>query len=461
MERDRFSFPDLKHLPEDFVWGVATSAFQIEGVGHAPGRGESIWDTFCRKPGVIADGSDGLTACGHHERLEADLDLIASLGVDAYRFSIAWPRVQPAGEGTFSEPGIGFYERLVDGLLERGIKPYATLYHWDLPQTLQTRYGGWLGRDTAERFAHYADQIGARLGDRVVSFATLNEPWVVAILGHEQGIFAPGMRCRASAMQVSHHLLVGHGLASQALRARSKAEVGIVLNMSPIHPLTDSVEDQAKARIDDGLINRWYMDGLLRGAYPSDVLVHLGKDAPASLAGDMGLISQPLDFIGVNYYTRSFASTGDPWSAEKTGAAVTDMGWEIYPQGLTELLVRLAREWDTPKLMVTENGAAFADQLIDGRVDDHDRVAYVATHLAAIDDAVRQGVNLSAYFIWSLMDNFEWASGYGKRFGIVHVDYQSLSRTLKQSAHWYASLVEHQHARREGIHRATPQVQTI
>lgn len=439
MDRDQLIIPDLGHLPGNFVWGVATSAFQIEGA--ADRRGESIWDAFCRRPGAIADGSDGLTACDHVDRLESDLDLIASLGVEAYRFSIAWPRIQPEGSGAPSSGGLGFYDRLVDGLLARDIRPYATLYHWDLPQALQLRHGGWAGRETALRFGDYADRVARHLGDRVVSFATLNEPWVVAILGHEQGIFAPGLRSRAIAMQASHHLLVGHGLALQAIRASSRAEAGIVLNMSPIHPLTDSDADRAKAVIDDGLINRWYMDAIHHGHYPADVLAHLGADAPQQLPGDHALISQSVDFVGVNYYTRSFASTGEPWSAEKTGAAVTDMGWEIYPDGLTELLVRLDRDWNHPRLLVTENGAAFADQLVGGAVDDHPRVEYLATHLAAVDQAARQGVNIAGYFVWSLMDNFEWASGYRKRFGIVHVDYATLERTPKRSAHWVGELL--------------------
>lgn len=442
MNRDELILPDLSHLPDDFVWGVATSAFQIEGA--ADRRGDSIWDTFCAKSGTIADGSDGLTACGHVDQLESDLDLIASLGVSAYRFSIAWPRVQPDGQGAYSADGLEFYERLIEGLLARGIAPYATLYHWDLPQSLQTDHGGWIGRETAKRFADYADTVSRRFGDRVVSFATLNEPWVVAVLGYEQGVFAPGFRSRAAAMQASHHLLVGHGLALQAIRANCKAEAGIVLNMSPIHPLTDSQSDRDKAIIDDGLINRWYMDALYHGRYPADVLSHLGPDAPHQLSGDANLVSQPIDFVGVNYYTRSFASTGEPWSAERAGAAVTDMGWEIYPAGLTELLVRLAKDWNSPRLLVTENGAAFADQCIDGAVDDHPRIEYLATHLAAVDDAVRQGVNVGGYFVWSLLDNFEWASGYRKRFGIVHVDYDTLVRTPKRSAQWYAALLERQ-----------------
>ena len=446
MDRDQLIVPGLRHLPANFIWGVATSAFQIEGA--ADRRGESIWDVFCRRPGAIADGSDGLTACAHVDRLDADLDLIASLGVDAYRFSIAWPRIQTEGSGAPRSDGLGFYDRMIDGLLARGIQPYATLYHWDLPQALQLRFGGWPGRETAYRFADYADTVSRRFGDRIVSFATLNEPWVVAVLGHEQGIFAPGLRSRAMAMQASHHLLVGHGLATQAIRANCQAEVGIVLNMSPIHPLTDTDADRAKAAIDDGLINRWYMDALHVGQYPADVLAHLGADAPQQLPGDAALVSQPVEFIGVNYYTRSFASTGEPWSAQASGAAVTDMGWEIYPEGLTELLVRLHQDWKGPRLIVTENGAAFADQLVDGEVDDQPRVEYLATHLAAVDEAVRRGVNVTGYFVWSLMDNFEWASGYRKRFGIVHVDYDTLKRTPKRSARWVSELLRQRAAQR-------------
>lgn len=441
MDRDKTLMPDLSQLSDDFVFGVATSSFQIEGAADPEQRGRSIWDSFCEQPGAIADASHGLIACDHVARLESDLDLIASLGVDAYRFSIAWPRVQPTGQGAVHEAGLGFYDRLVDGLLERGIKPYATLYHWDLPQALQTSSGGWYGRDTAYRFADYAACIGQRLGDRVVSFSTINEPWVVAILGHEQGVFAPGLRSRAVAMQAAHHLLLAHGLGIQALRAHSDAEVGIVFNMSPIHPLTDSDADRAKARIDDGLINRWYMDAVLEGRYPADVIEHLGRDAPRIETGDATLIRQALDFVGVNYYTRSFASTGEPWSAEKTGAAVTAMGWEIYPAGLVEHLTRMARDWRCPPILITENGAAFEDRVVGGDVDDSGRVDYLASHIGAVAEAARQGVPMAGYFVWSLLDNFEWASGYQKRFGIVHVDYSTQQRTPKRSARWYADLL--------------------
>ena len=441
MDRDKTLTPDLSHLPEYFVFGVATSAFQIEGAAGPDQRGRSIWDHFCDQPGAIVDSSNGLIACDHVARLENDLDLIASLGVDAYRFSISWPRVQPDGRGPIHSAGLSFYDRLVDGLLARGIKPYATLFHWDLPLALQTASGGWYGRDTVHRFADYAECIARQLGDRVASYSTINEPWVVAMLGHEQGVFAPGLRSRAVAMQVSHHLLLAHGLATQALRAHCSAPVGIVFNMSPIHPLTDCEADRLKARLDDGLINRWYMDAVLEGRYPADVLEHLGRDAPHCETGDAQQIRQRLDFVGVNYYTRSFASTGEPWSAEKAGAAITAMGWEIYPAGLAEHLTRMARDWQCPPIIVTENGAAFDDVLTDGEVDDSARVDYLASHIGAVAEAARQGVPMAGYFVWSLLDNFEWASGYAKRFGIVHVDYETQQRTPKQSARWYARLL--------------------
>jgi len=287
VELTQHDFPDLTHLPPDFVWGVATSSFQIEGASSPHERGESIWDAFCRRPGAILDSSDGLRACEHVERLEQDLDLIASLGVSAYRFSIAWPRVQPNGDGVVTPRGLDFYQRLVDGLLERGIEPYPTLYHWDLPLSLQHRYGGWYGRETVARFADYADLIAAQLGDRVPTITTINEPWVIAMLGHEHGVFAPGLKSRELALQVAHNLLVAHGLAAQAIRARCSAKVGIVLNMSPIHPLTDAPADIAKARLDDGQINRWYMDALLKGHYPADVLEHFGSAAAGLHRGEL------------------------------------------------------------------------------------------------------------------------------------------------------------------------------
>lgn len=438
-------------FPADFVWGVATSSFQIEGAAWADGKGESIWDRFCRQDGAIADASNGDIACDHYHRLESDLDLIAGLGVGAYRFSVSWPRVQPDGQGAFNEAGLAFYDRLVDGLLARGIKPYLTLNHWDLPQALQDQ-GGWASRDTVHRFVAYARHVAARMGDRVVAITTHNEPWVVAVLGHENGIFAPGIRHRGTAMQVAHHLLLSHGLALQALRADGcRARLGIVLNLSPIGPATDSPEDRAAACLEDGRSVRWYMDPLFKGRYPDDVWEHLGADAPQVHEGDLEAIATPMDFLGINYYTRGVVSANGSWSAQTSGKPLTDMGWEIVPEGLTELLVRLHRDWTLPPLYVMENGAAFRDTPVETaqglRVPDTDRIDYIASHIAAVGNAIAQGVPMAGYMVWSLMDNFEWASGYVKRFGIVHVDYATLQRTPKDSYHWYRDFLRSRNAR--------------
>ena len=433
---------------KDFVWGVATSSFQIEGAARADGKGPSIWDDFCRVPGAIADASHGDIACDHYHRWASDLDLLASLGVDAYRFSVSWPRVQPSGAGAFNEQGLDFYDRLVDGLLARGIKPYLTLNHWDLPSALQAQ-GGWAARDTVHRFVEYACAVAARLGDRLANITTHNEPWVIATLGHETGVFAPGLRDRALAMQVSHHLMLSHGLALQALRAQGcTARLGIVLNLSPIGPATASAEDVAAARLEDGRAVRWYMDPLFKGTYPQDVLAHLGADAPQVQAGDLRDIATSMDFLGINYYSRGVVSASGAWDAKTSGLVLTDMGWEVYPEGLTELLLRLHRDWKVPPLYVMENGAAFKDRVTDGQVHDAERTDYIARHIAAVGQALQQGVPMAGYMVWSLLDNFEWASGYAKRFGIVHVDYATQQRTPKDSALWYREFVRQQRAQR-------------
>ena len=429
-----------RRFPPRFVWGVATSAYQIEGAAHEDGRGDSIWDEFCRRPGAIKDGSNGDRACDHYHRVDEDVSLIAGLGVHAYRFSIAWPRVQPRGEGAWNEQGFAFYDRLIDRLLERGIAPHLTIYHWDLPQALQEK-GGWLSRDTTLRFVEYATEVGRRLGDRAASIATHNEPWVVAILGHEAGIFAPGLKSQKVAMQVAHHLLLSHGVALKALRSQGcRSPLGIVLNQSPIHPATDSSEDYAKARIDDGLTIRWYMDPLLLGSYPADVLSFLGEDSPTVQDGDMEAIRQPLDFLGINYYTRNVSGTGAPRGPVEPGRKVTDMGWEVFPGGLSELLARLHADYSLPPIFITENGAAYPDRVVDGRIADVDRIDYLRSHIAAMADAIDIGVDVRGYFVWSLLDNFEWADGYSKRFGLIHVDYETQRRTLKDSALWYRDL---------------------
>lgn len=440
---------NIKKFPDNFVWGVATSAFQIEGAAAEDGKGPSIWDTFCRLPGVIADGSNGDDACQHYRMWEQDLDLIADLGVDAYRFSVSWPRVRPGGAGKWNQHGLDFYEKLVDGLLVRGIQPYLTLNHWDLPDELQQQ-GGWAHRDTVHRFVEYARGMAKRLGDRVASITTHNEPWVMAMLGHESGIFAPGIKDRGTAMQVSHHLLLSHGLAVQALRADGvSSKLGIVLNLSPMQPASAAQADIDKTRIEDGCLLRWYMDPLFKAAYPADVMEYLGKDAPAIAAGDMHAIAEPIDFLGVNYYTRGVVSAQGAWDSKSSGLELTDMGWEVYPEGLTELLVRMNRDYELPPLYITENGGAFKDRFEDGRVHDVRRTDYIARHIAAMVDAMNQGVRMEGYMVWSLMDNFEWASGYEKRFGIVHVDYHTQVRTLKDSALWYREFLRKHKAERK------------
>lgn len=443
------SVEHTSHFPPDFVWGVATSSFQIEGAAVEDGKGLSIWDQFCRRPGAIADASDGDIACDHYHRWASDLDLVANLGVDAYRFSVSWPRVRPGGAGSWNQKGLDFYDRMIDGLLERGIKPYLTLHHWDLPAELQAA-GGWGHRDTVHRFVEYALGVAERMGDRVTAITTHNEPWVMATLGHETGAFAPGIKERSVAIQASHHLLLSHGLALQAMRAQGcGAKLGIVNCVSPVQPATDSVADLERAKLEDGRLVRWYMDPLFRGSYPTDVLEFLGADAPQVQPGDMKTIATPMDFLGINYYSRAVVSAEDEWKAHDSGYGVTDMGWEIYPRGLTEVLLRLQRDYPVPPLYVTENGGAFKDTLIDGRIRDSERTDYIARHIDALSDAIRQGVRMQGYMVWSLLDNFEWASGYEKRFGIVHVDYASQIRTPKDSALWYAAFMQRQKALRK------------
>ena len=425
------------HFPQNFKWGVATSSFQIEGAHASDGKGPSVWDTFCEIEGKIADASNGHDACEHYLRWAEDVELISQLGVNAYRFSISWPRVQPAGQGDWNEAGFAFYERLITALEKRGVELHLTLNHWDLPQALQD-LGGWAAREVCTYFTQYATEVARRFGHRVHSICTHNEPWVIAILGYEHGIFAPGIQSRSQAMQAVHHLLLSHGMALQSMRGLGlKTPMGIVLNLSPIYPASDDAKDVAKAHLDDGLNLRLYMDALFKATYPQDVIDHLGSDGPQVMPGDMDTIAQKNDFLGVNYYTRNFSSSGNPWDVASTGNEVTDMGWEVYPQGLTELLCRLYADYQMERLWVTENGAAFKDQLINGVVDDGQRLAYIRDHIAATHEAIVQGVPVGAYFAWSLMDNFEWASGYAKRFGLVHVDFATQKRTLKNSALWY------------------------
>ncbi|AZZ95214.1 beta-glucosidase [Hahella sp. KA22] len=432
---------------KDFTWGVATSAYQIEGAANEGGRGPSIWDTFSHTPGKTVNGETGDVACDHYHRYQEDVDLIAGLGVDAYRFSIAWPRVQPDGKGAWNEAGFDFYSRLIDALLVKGLQPYVTLYHWDLPQALED-VGGWRNRDTCYRFADYAAEFMRRYGDSVKTISTHNEPWCTATLGHATGQFAPGYQDEAMAYQVSHHLLLSHGLALQSMRAVNReTPVGIVLNHTPTYPANpDSEADRQLARLDDGTNIRWYMDPIFRGAYPQDVLAYLGDKAPKVTVGDMDIIRQPLDFLGVNYYTRGYFSQANPQTPAPAAMGLTDMGWEVYPQGLAQHLVRITRDYLPPPIYITENGAAFPDRMENGEVQDPARIHYLETHLQALRQAMEMGADIRGYFYWSLADNYEWNWGYSKRFGLTYVDYATQQRTLKASGHWYRDFIARQRA---------------
>jgi beta-glucosidase len=439
-----------------FIWGAATSAAQIEGAADEDGRGASIWDRFCAEPGRIIDGSSTAVACDHYHRWPQDVALMKQLGLKAYRFSFAWPRVQALGRGAWNEAGFDFYDRLIDGLLEAGIQPHATLYHWDLPAALQDDFGGWAARDVVPLFADYAAEVARRFGSRLTTLATLNEPWCVATLGHETAQFAPGLTSRRTAMQVSHHLLLAHGVAIQAMRAETVTQLGIVLNHTPAFPARPTGADRRAARLDDGLNVRWYMDPIFMGSYPADVLQHLGADAPVVHSGDLAQIGQPLDFLGINFYTRNLVSTQQPAPPVPGAQGFTDMGWEVVPEALTEHLVRLTREYAPPPIYITENGMANADTLTAGQIDDQPRINYLRSHLLALSRAIELGADVRGYFYWSLMDNFEWNSGYAKRFGLIHVDYATQQRTAKKSAQWYSQFIA-QHGAQQ-VQQAIPSV---
>ena len=422
----------MNAFPDDFVWGAATAAYQIEGAVAEDGRGESIWDRFCATPGKVRAGDTGAVACDFYHRYPDDIALMRELGLGAFRFSIAWPRILPGGRGRVNEAGLDFYDRLVDDLLAAGLQPFPTLYHWDLPQVLQDE-GGWAARTTAEAFVEYVEPVVARLGDRVGHWTTHNEPWVVAWLGHSWGIHAPGHASEQEAVDVAHHLLLSHGWATELIRREAPgAKVGIVLNLEHVDPATDSEADLAAAREMDGRANRWFLDPIFRASYPEDV-----PFSPPVLGGDLETIAARIDFLGVNNYFRFVVRDGLE-VVETPGATRTDMGWEIHPASLTELLVRVARDYAPPSIFITENGAAFADvRTHDGGVHDLERVDFLATHIDAVAAARAQGAPVDGYFVWSFLDNFEWAMGYSKRFGLVYVDYPTLERIPKDSFHWY------------------------
>ncbi|MQY08037.1 GH1 family beta-glucosidase [Actinomadura macrotermitis] len=451
-------------FPAGFGWGAATAAYQVEGAAAEDGRGPSIWDDFCRVPGAVLNGDTGDVAVDHYHRAAEDVALMAGLGLDRYRFSISWPRVLPEGAGRVNQAGLDFYRRLVDELLAAGVEPWPTLYHWDLPSVLEDA-GGWPERETAHRFADYAALVHEALGDRVRHWTTVNEPWCTAFLGYASGEHAPGRREPAAALWSAHHLMLGHGLAVEAMRAqRPDNRFGAAVNLYAVAPETGHADDVDAARRVDGMQNRLFLDPLLTGRYPEDVLADVAAHGFAPKDSDLAVIAQPLDQLGVNYYSRhtvsgrpgtaaqaasSPFSAHSPWVGSEhvrfvpTGRPVTGMGWEIDEDGLHEVLTRLHREYPAVPLYITENGAGYEeDPGGDGTVHDSERIAYLEAHLKACHRAIADGVPLRGYFVWSLLDNFEWAWGYGKRFGLVHVDYGTQRRVPKDSARWYAGVIE-------------------
>ena len=436
-------------FPDGFLWGTATAAYQVEGATREDGRGESIWDRFCATPGAILTGEDGSVACDFYHRYREDVRLLRELGVNAFRFSVSWPRVLPAGRGAVNAAGLDFYDRLVDELLAAGVEPVVTLYHWDLPVELEDA-GGWPARSTVEAFVDLADVVAQRLGDRVSHWITHNEPWVVAWVGYGWGEHAPGRASPADALAAAHHVLLSHGLACERIRGASPgARVGIALNLTDAVPASESPEDVAAASELDGEQNRWFLDPLFRGEYPADVWERFAAVAPPVHDGDLATIAAPLDFLGVNYYSRTVVerSGADGRRAvPQADAPHTEMGWEVAPESLYRVLARLRDDYAPPEIAITENGAAFADERApDGSVHDPLRADYLARHVEAVSRALAAGVPVSGYFVWSLLDNFEWTYGYSRRFGLVYVDFETQERVPKSSFRWYRDAVAASH----------------
>jgi beta-glucosidase len=430
-----------------FIWGVSTSSYQIEGAAKEGGRGPSIWDTFSRIPGAVANADNGDIACDHYHRYNEDLDLMKWLGVGAYHFSIAWPRVIPTGSGPLNKVGMDFYDRLIDGALERGITPWPTLYHWDLPQALQDK-GGWNNRECAHWFAEYSYLMAEAFSDRVKNWVTINEPFCSAWLGHLYGVMAPGIKDLQTGINASHHLLLGHGLAVRAIReAASDVKVGITLNFTPAITIGDSEEDQRAVQLADGFDNRWFGDPVFKASYPQDLVSAFNREVPIH-AGDMQIISTPVDFLGLNYYFRqtvAYDPSAQPLPYKQVTAPNverTGMGWEVHAQTFTELLTRINKDYAPKEIFITENGSAWDDEVVNGKVDDPNRVRYLERHIDAMFDAKKQGVPISGYFAWSLMDNYEWAYGYAKRFGLIYVDYPTQQRIPKTSAYYYRERIK-------------------
>jgi beta-glucosidase len=437
----------FKQFPENFLWGVATSAYQIEGAWQEDGKGPSIWDIFAHEKGRVAGGETGDVAADHYHRWRSDVDIMAAMGLKTYRFSTAWTRVLPQGTGTVNEAGLDFYDRLVDALLERNIEPFPTLFHYDLPLMLHER-GGWPNRETAEAFGEYAAAVARRIGDRVTYWITHNEPAVTAGMGYLSGEHAPGLRNPFAAMHAVHTLLLSHGYAAEAIRAHSRRapQIGIALNLYPTHPASPRKRDQRATRFIDGMGNRLFLDPLLLGHYPDDVRRVLRPFFPKIEPGDMARIATPIDFVGINYYTRAvvrrslnpltfFAALVEPEDSE-----YSEM-WEIYPPGLYELITRVWEDYHPKQIIVTENGVPVVDVVDNGNVRDEGRIHYLRDHIAQTHRAVEEGIPVTGYFVWSLLDNFEWSLGYEKRFGLVRVDYDTLKRTIKDSGHWYARVI--------------------
>jgi beta-glucosidase len=436
-------------FPEDFIWGAATSAYQIEGAVAEDGRGDSIWDWFCNRPGAIAGGASGRVACDHYHRWRDDIALMRALGLQAYRFSVAWPRVLPRGWGNVNSPGLDFYDRLVDALLDAGIEPWITLYHWDLPIRLE-HLGGWTSRDTPKAFAEFADTVAGRLGDRVRHWVTINEPWVISVLGHGTGVHAPGRRDWGAVAASAHHTLLAHGWAMPAIRSHDPgSQVGVALNPAPVYPGSDHDRDLEAAEREDGLRNRLWLDPLAGRGYPADVVQLFDDLWPEIESGDLEAIAAPIDFLGVNYYSPTYVKDdpGTPITCARTidrpDLEHTAMGWAIQQDAFVALLQRLHADYGFQHVIVTENGAAFDDPSPEsGVVSDPRRVRYLHDHLQAILEVRESGVPVDGYFVWSLLDNFEWAEGYSKRFGIVYVDFLTMERTIKQSGRGYQRVIE-------------------
>lgn len=436
-------------FPPDFLWGTATSAYQIEGAWNEDGKGLSIWDTFTHHPGNIWQNQNGDIACDHYHRWREDIELMKTMGLKAYRFSIAWSRILPEGTGRVNSKGLDFYQRLVDGLLQAGIEPFVTLYHWDLPQALQDR-GGWPNRETAEAFVDYADQVSRAIGDRVKYWITFNEPFIVAWLGHLVGEHAPGHKSQAEMLHTAHHLLVAHGWSVPVIRRNSpQANVGITLDLVPMTPASSRFADRYAAWLQDGYRNRWLLDPLVARGYPLDVIGFFNYPMDFVRSGDLEIIATPIDFIGLNYYSRQIIRARNSAKEDYTpiplppapDAEVTEMGWEVHPQGLFDWLTRLTYEYRFPEIYITENGAAYPDSLAENVIEDTLRIHYLREHFVQAWRAIQAGVPLKGYFVWSLMDNFEWAHGYTKRFGLIYVDFESQKRIMKRSAHWYRQVI--------------------